>query len=376
MSHLDNTDTDKTLREYQSAVDSKSTNITKEYRGKPLKLYLEFLIELAPYTKLGKDISPYICDMVNILIEAKRYLDLATIFIFLKNNSDFKTETGVIYPTMKEIMNPHINTLFTKSITYSSLELNEMFSDILGKDPALLMELISYIFKEYGLFNAKLSENIYRKFIEIADENILTFIEHADSKFLAFYLSSIPQLPFVPPKHVSKWAELILYQSTKEEHTAKIISAMKEHPSLEILLIFILTPRENERSEALALLRDCLEMGLVNEDIFSAGAVYFLEKALNSQFYDFHSIPRSQKKIICQMIAATGGKKLKHIIISMIREKNIHTDPKITETKKVFSGLLKKLIPKDPEIIIIVKQMLKDETIEPVVKEILLKLTS
>ena len=367
--------TDRTLQEYRSAVDTKSAGITSEYRGKPLKLYLKFLTELAPYAKTGKDVKPYIKDMVSILIEAKRYLDLSTIYIFLKNQSDFKTETGALYPLMKEMLSSHINVLFTRSITYSSLELNEMFSDILGKDHAVLMELISFIFKEYSLFNAKLSENIYRKFIEIADEDLVSFIEHADSKFLAFYLSSVPHLPFVPAEHVSKWTELILYQNTKEHLTSKIIAAMKEHPSLDILLIFILSPKENERSEALALLRDCLEMGVVNEELFTSTAVYFLERSLTSQFYDFHSIPGSQKNIFAQMIVATGGKKLKHIIISMIREKNIHNDPKITETKIIFSNLLKDLVPKDPEITIIIRQMLKDETVEPVVKEVLLKIT-
>ena len=104
-------------------------------------------------------------------------------------------------------------------------------------------------------------------------------------------------------------------------------------------------------------------------------SVYFLERSLTSQFYDFHSIPGSQKNIFAQMIVATGGKKLKHIIISMIREKNIHNDPKITETKIIFSNLLKDLVPKDPEITIIIRQMLKDETVEPVVKEVLLKIT-
>jgi hypothetical protein len=375
MSGLNTNTTDKTLQDYQHAVDRKDSGISKEYRGKPLKLYLEFLIELSPYLKTGKDIKPYIRDMVNILIDAKRYLDLATIFIFLKNHNEIKSETGNIYPAMKDILNPHINVLFTKSITYSSVELDEMFSDILGKDHALLMELISFIFKEYGLFNAKLSENIYKKFIEIADEDILSFIEHADSKFLAFYLSSIPQLPFVPAKHVSKWTELILYQSTKERYTSKIISAMKEHPSLDILLVFILSPRENERSEMLNLLRDCLEMGIVNEELFRTGAVYFLEKSLTSQFYDFNSLPRTQKETVCSFILATGGKQLKHIIISMIREKNIHNDPKITETKIVFTNLIRELIPKDPEMTIITRQMLKDETVEPAVKEALLKIT-
>ncbi|HQB10417.1 MAG TPA: hypothetical protein PLW37_11160, partial [bacterium] len=158
MSEFNTNTTDKTLQDYQHSVDRKDSGISKEYRGKPLKLYLEFLVELSPYLKTGKDIKPYIRDMVNILIEAKRYLDLATIFIFLKNHNEIKSETGNIYPVMKEILNPHINVLFTKSITYSSVELDEMFSDILGKDHALLMELISFIFKEYGLFNAKLSE--------------------------------------------------------------------------------------------------------------------------------------------------------------------------------------------------------------------------
>lgn len=364
---------DKTLQEYRTAVDSEDNKRVQNFKGKPLKLYLEFLVELAPYYRSGKDIRPYLKDIVTILIDAKRYLDLATIFVFLKNHNDFKTDTGQIYPVIKEILNPYVNSLFTKSITYSSLELNEMFSDILGKDHALLMELISFIFKEYSLFNAKLSENIFKKFIEIADENICSFIDHADSKFLAFYLSNLPRLPFASAEHISKWTELILYQSTKEKYTLKIISAMKEHPSLEILLIFILSPRENERSETIFLLKDCLDMGLVDEKLFISGADYFLEKSLTSQFYDFNSIPRTQKESLSSLILYTGGKKLKHIIISMIREKNLNSDPKITETKMIFVLLLGKLVAKDPEITIILKQMLRDETVEKDVKEAILK---
>jgi len=368
--------TEKSFQNFQSAVDKKDRQTTSEYKGKPLKTYLEFLIQLSPYLNTGKDITPYITDMVNILLESKRYLDLASIFIFLKNHNESGNETGKMYPLVKEILKPDINRLFKRSITYKSLELNEMFSDILGEDHALLMELVSFIFKEYGLFNAKLSENIYREFIEVADKDIKKFIEHSDSKFLAFYLSNIPHLPFVPAEHISKWTELILNDRTGEEYTSKIISAMKDHPSLDILMIFILFPRENLRSEAISLLKDCLDMGLVNEKVFAKSAPYFLEKSLKSQFYDFYNIPRSQKEIFSDLILATGGKELKHIIISMIREKNLHNDPKITETKMVFTHLLKKLISKDPEMTIIIRQMIKDETVEPVIKEALLKITA
>ncbi|MGI6394110.1 MAG: hypothetical protein ACOX2F_05190 [bacterium] len=367
---------DKTLQSYQDSVDRKDSETLKEYGRKPLALYLKFLSELSGYVKSGKDAKPYIEDMVNILIQTKRFFDLATIFMFLKNHHEINSETGVLYPSIKEVLNPHINILFIKSITYRSIELDEMFSDILGKDYALLMQLLSHIFKEYSLFNAKLSENIYKKLIEIADSDILSFVENADSKFLAFYLSNIPNLPFVPAEHISKWTKLILYQGTKKRYISKIMAAMKEHPSIDILLLFLLSPRENERSEMLPLLKDCLEMGVVCEELFKAEAFYFLKKSLTSQFYVFNDIPRFQKEIISLFIFISKKQELNQIVISMIRQENLYNDPKITETKIIFAKLIKELSLKDPEIAIIIKQMLKDETVESVVKETLLKFGS
>ncbi len=362
-----------TLQDYTSAVDRQDQDTSSIYKGKPLKLYLKFLADLAPYSKTGKDIEPYLEDIIKILIGAKRYFDLSTIFTFLRNHYDLGTETGNIYPLMKKVLSAHVNDLFTKSLTYSSSELNNMFADILGKDHALLMELVSYIFRKYSLFNAKLSENIYRKLIEISDSDIKSFIDHSDTRFLAFYLSTIPKLPYTPSHHISAWTILILSQSTNSKYTSKIIEAMKEHPSVDILLIFILAPRENERAEAMALLKDCVDMGMMESENYIKASAYFIEKALSGEFFDFHAIPGAQKEIFSLLIYMSGSSELKTLVVRMIREPNVHNDPKITETKRIFIVLLSKLFSKDPETIVTLTQMLKDDAIEKSIREIISK---
>lgn len=363
----------ETLSTYKQAVDSNDSRKIENFKGKPLNLYLQFVTELSPYMKTGKDIRPYLKDMVRILINAKRYFDLAVIYNFLKSQNKHRTETGEVYPLMKEVVSPYANDLFIRSLTYSSAELNEMFSDVFGNDPALLMELISHIFKEYGLFNAKLSENIYRKFIDTAESDIKSFIEHSDTRFLAFYFSNLPRLPFVSHKHIANWTNLILSHSTKEIYTAKILAALKEHPSLDFLLIFLLSPRENDRLEALSLLKSCLDMGLIEEGVFKAEAVYFLERVITSQFYDFHNISRTQKETIAALLLIAGGEELTGQILAVLKERNSHGDPKIQDTKIIFVYLLGKLVDKNPGLLNSLKLMLQDSSIEENVKEAILK---
>lgn len=363
----------ETLKEYRAAVDSNDHRKDENFRGKPLELYIQFVSELPTSLKSGKDIKPYLEDIIKILINAKRYLDVAAIYNFLKNNNRHKTETGLVYPVMKSVISPYANDMFIKSLTYSSSELNDMFSDIFGNDSGLLMELISNIFKEYGLFNAKFSENIYKKFIDTAERDIISFIEHSNIKFLAFYFSSIPRLPFVPAGHIANWTNLILSQSTKEKHTAKILAALKEHPSLDILLVFILSPRETERLEALNLLKSCLDMGIIDESVFRTESIYFLEKSITSQFYDFHNISRTQKEIISALILKAGGVELKEKIVSVLKERNSHGDPKIQDTKIIFVYLLGKLAAQNPEIVNSLKLVLQDSAIEENVKEAILR---
>ncbi len=366
-------DGETSLKTFTETVDKRSNETASLYKGKPLKLYLEFLTELAPYLKSGKDITPYLKDIVKILVESKRYFDLAAIFKFLKTHNDLKTETGKIYELMKEVVSPYVNDLFTKSLTYSSSELDDMFANILGNDHALLMELISHIFKQYSLFNATLSENIYRKIIEIAGSNLKGFVEHADARFLAYYLSTIPKLPFTPPEHIAQWTSLIVSQSTNPAHTKKIIDAMKEYPSVDILLIFMIAPRENDRSEAVSLLRDCVDMGMMDNESYRNASVYFIEKALSGSFYDFHSVSGSQKESFLAIMSVVGGSEIKKIAVNIIREPNTHGDPKITETKKIFVTLLGRLSANDHEIIVTLNQMLKDSSIEEAVRESLSK---
>jgi hypothetical protein len=367
---------DASLKTFTETIDKNSKQATSLYKGKPLKLYLEFLTELTPYLKSGKDIKPYLEDIVKILIESKRYFDLATIRKFLKNHYDLNTETGKIYLLMKQVVSPYVNDVFTKSLTYSSSELDDMFANILGNDHALLMELISHIFKEYSLFNATLSENIYKKIIEIAASNLKGFIDHADTRFLAYYLSTMPKLPFTPPEHIAQWTSLIVSQSTNAKYTKKIIQAMKEHPSVDVLLIFIIAPREDERSEAISLLKDCVDMGMMDNEIYKNASIYFIEKALSGSFYDFNSFSGRQKEKFSSIMNVVGGSEVKKVAVNIVRDPNIHNDPKITETKKIFVNLLGKLFLKDHEIIVTLNQMLKDSSIEDTVKESISKVVS
>lgn len=359
----------KTLEDYQQAVDSSDKKREKAYKAKPLKMYVEFLKQLAPYALSGKSVRPYLEDIVNILVGAKRYFDLASIFIFLRNQKIMKTEIGKMLPVMEDVLRPYVNELFTKSLTYSSDELDEMFSEVFGNDHALLMELVSHIFKEYSLFNAKLSQNIYEKFIEVADNDLRGFIQHSDSKFLAFYLSNLPRLPFVPPEHISKWTNLILDEATGPGYIEKIIQALKEHPSVEILLIFLLSSREKSRLEALSLLKDCADMGLIDKKLFCDSGCYFLKKALSGEFYDFHAISRTQKEMFASLIFMSSDKNLAKQVVDIIKEKNAHNDPKIAETAKIFVTLAGKLSKKDPELKIILEQMLRDSNVELEIRE-------
>jgi len=359
----------QTLESFQQAVDSSDKKRDKAFQAKPLKMYIEFLQQLAPYALGGKSVRPYIEDMVSILAGAKRYFDLASIFIFLRNQKVMKTPTGKILPVMEDVLRPYVNDLFINSLTYSSEELDEMFSEVFGNDHALLMELVSHIFKEYSLFNAQLSQNIYEKFIEVADNDLRGFIQHSDSKFLAFYLSNLPRLPFVPPEHISRWTNLILDEATGAGYIEKIIKAMKEHPSVEILLIFLLSSREKPRMEALSLLKDCSDMGLIDEKIFCESACYFMIKALSGEFYDFHAIPRTQKEMMAALLYMSSDKGVVRQVVELIKEKNVHNDPKITETRKIFVSLAGKLSRKDPELKIILEQMLRDSNVELDIRE-------
>ena len=366
----------ETLSSYRDAVDSNDAKKNENFRGKPLNLYIQFVSELSTYIKAGKDIKPYLNDMVTTLTGARRYLDLAAIYNYLKNQNRHNTQTGEVYPLIKDVMSRYANDLFIKSLTYSSKELNEMFSDVFGNDQKLLMELIGHIFREYGLFNARLSENIYRKIVDTAQSDIRGFIEHSDTRFLSFYISNLSRMPFISPEHIADWTNLILSQSTKDEHTAKILSALKEHPALDFLLIFLLSPRDHDRSEALSLLVSCLEMGIIDEKHFRNEAVYFLEKMVSSQFYDFHSVSRTQKELTVNLMATAGGDRLARRVVSVLKEKNAHGDPKIKDTKVMFVYLLSRMAQKDPQLEKSMKLMLQDSQIEENVKEAIIKTIS
>ena len=349
------------------------------FKEKSLKMYIKRLEELAENSKNGEEALQTLNEIISSLIGSKRFFDISSMYVFLKSAFQNKRGIGAFYEPAKGILKRDINELFTKSITYNNFELKEMFSDILGTDTGLLMELVSFIFKKYDLFGMELSENINRQLIKVAEEDIFSFIEHADTSFLAFYLSSLPKLTFVPREHVEQWIEVILYQyqANNEKYTKKILSAMKIHPSLDILLLFILSPRQKDRSEALLILTKYLSSRQNGEfaGSFAEKAPYFIKKAVKSGlFYDFHTIPTVQKELFAELTKYTDGGIVRETVLPLLRTANKNGNSWITKSKLAFVPAVRHFLPAFPAIVPQLNVILRDENIEIEVKEEIRKL--
>lgn len=350
---------------------------TLSFKDKPLKFYIKYLEENAENGEENNEKNFYILnEIITNLIRSNRLFDISSLYIFLKSAAANGHKTGLFFDPAKKILKGSINNLFTKSITYNNIELRETFSDILGTDTGLLMELVSFIFKKYKLFDMKFSDNIHRQLISVAEKDIYSFIEHADTNFLAFYLSSLTKLDFVSRDHIEHWTQIILYQFNGEKYTKKILDAMKIHPSLNILLIFTLSPRENDRFRALTIMTDALSSRRKESDfrkLFIKNAPYFIKKAVfDSLFYDFHEIPMAHKELFSQLVCFTDGKIIKEAVIPLLKTDGL--DRKITESKLAFVPSIGKFAEEFPEIIPSLTMILRDEHIETEVKEALRKI--
>lgn len=349
-------------------TDEFDENIFTAFRNKRLsfyKLLLNTLVELNHDT----GVEPYIENMIKTLMESKRYFDLASLYSFLKARYEAQEELGLLMPVLKKSLKLHINDLFVMSLTYHSDELNTLFFDILGDDRNSFIELISHILEERNLFNITLSPNIYLKFLEIADENPKAFVQHSSVHFLSFYLTILPEISFAPAKHIEKWTSLILSATTSREHLEKIIEAMKINPSVDFLFILMLVQKEDMRATAINMLWDILKKSPEKIAKYSNAMKYFLNKAITSQFYDFHQISQKQKVIISNLIFMLGDDNLMNRVVAEITEENYNNDPKQQETKKIFLALLGKFAEKDKSTMEILRNLLKDEGLDPELRQ-------
>ncbi|MBO4710836.1 hypothetical protein J5681_02830 [bacterium] len=341
-------------------------------KDKPLKFYIKHLEETAEKNENTEEALLVVRDIITNLIKANRLFDISSLYVFLKSAALNGYKTGIFYEHAKETLKKNINDLFTKSITYNNTELREMFSDILGNDTGLLMELVSFIFRKYNLFGMKLSDNINKQLIQVAEKDLCSFIEHADSRFLAFYLSSLPKLSFVPKEHIEQLTKMILFLFDSEKYTAKILEAMNQHPTADILLLFLLSERENDRLKALQILRNKLSAAYSEElrTSFAKKAPYFIKTALNGGlFYDFHNIPLIHKELFASILKYTDVKIIRDTVIPLLRTENNDSDLRITESKLAFVPAFRDFIPAFPDLVPELTKILRDEKIEIEVKE-------
>ena len=352
--------------------------MTKEqFKDKSLKACISYLEEIA---ETGKDSAEAFSDLhliIKNLIKSNRLFDISSLYVFLKNAAANGSKAGIFFEPAKNMLKENIKNLFTKSITYNNTELRETFSDILGNDNGLLIDLVSFIFRKYDLFGFTFSDNINRQLVQIASHDFDSFINHADTGFLAFYLSSIPKLGFVPKEHIEQLTSIILYKINSQKQTEKILVAMEEHPSADILLIFILSKRDNDRLKALQILKEklALERSEKLRASFADKAPYFIKTALNGRlFYEFHNIPFAHKELFAEIVKYTDIKLIKETVIPLLRTDNASGDIRITESKLAFIPAFKDLIPAFPDLTPELTKILRDEKIEVQVKEEIRKL--
>ena len=349
----------------------------KDFKDKPLKFYINYLEESAEKKENGDDIPQKVRHIITNLIESNRLFDISSLYVFLKSASLQNRKTGIFYEPAKETLKENINDLFTKSITYNNTELREMFSDILGNDTGLLMELVSFIFRKYNLFGMSLSENINKQLIQVANKDLRSFIEHADSGFLAFYLSSLPKLNYVPKEHIEQLTKMILFLFDNEKYTAKILDAMQLHASADILLLFLLSERENDRMRALQLLKSRLPLPQSEElrTSFAQKASYFIRTAMTGGlFYDFHNIPLAHKELFAEIVKYADVKIIRDTVLPLLRTENKEKDLRITESKIAFIPAIDKFINDFPDIVPELTMIMRNEKIEIEVKEKLRKI--
>ena len=338
---------------------------------KPLKFYIRYLEETAESGENGEESLYVIKTIITNLIKSNRLFDISSLYVFLKSAALNERKTGVFYEPAKSVLKENLNNLFIKSTTYNNTELREMFSDILGNDTGLLIELVSFIFRKHNMFGMSFSDNINKQLMQIAENDIESFIEHADIGFLAFYLSALTELSFVPKEHVQQLTKMIIYQFDSKKYTSKILEAMQIHPSADILLLFLISEHENDRLKALQMLRNKLHLKYADDfrRSFAKKSPYFIEKAIKGRlFYDFHNIPLAHKEIFAEITKYTDVKIIRETVIPLLGTPNSE-NYLMTESKIAFVPAVKEFIRDFPDLVPELTKIMRNEKIETVVKE-------
>ena len=347
------------------------------FKDKPLKFYIKHLEETAETVENADERRAIVTHILENLVKSNRLLDISSLYVFLKSASVNERKTGIFYEPAKTFLKGELNNLFIKSTTYNNTELREMFSDIIGNDTGLLIELVSFIFRKHNMFGMSFSDNINKQLIQIAENDLESFIEHSDIGFLAFYLSAMTELSFVPKEHIEQLTKMILYQFNSEKYTSKILEAMHIRPTADILLLFLISEHEKDRLKALQLLRDRLHLKYADDfrRSFEKKAPYFIERAVNGNlFYNFHNIPHAHKELFAQIAEYTGVKTIRETILPLLRAENTDGDPRVTESKTAFVRTVGKFTADYPDLVPELTKILRDEKIEIEVKEKLRKI--
>ncbi len=362
--HAEPVDIDRFLK----LADSPAIFPDAEFRGKRLEFFRAVVAELAaqPADQTRDEI---ICDrLVTTLITGKRFFDIASLYAAVKKRHGDSTGRELRTP-FGAVLSRHIREIFNATLTYHSPELDALFCETLGDDRQRFLELLGLLFAERRLYTMRLSPNIQKMFYTIADENVRHFVQFSDIHFLAFYLGALRTLVHVTPTHIEKWVSLILSPSTSRDIIDKLIKATQINPAVDFLFLFLLLPRDEQRSVVLSLLRTTLERRphalRENRDAL----VFFLGRALASDFYDFHRIPQDQKISISNLILFAADDGLFDRLIAAITEANPHADAKQAETKKIFVQLIGKWGEKEPLRLAALRQLLRGETLEESVKQ-------
>lgn len=354
--------------DFKHKADTKHPALTALYRRKPVPFFRATIKDLEKDVDMGLNIHSYIEALYNTLVDGRRYFDLAFLYALL---TDEKYGNLALASSFKAIILENINTLFVKSLTYQSSELDAMFVDVLDNNREHFFRLMSSVFKDYKLFNAELSDNMWLAFIDIAHADFESFVVHADAHFLAFYLNNIPKLSFVPEQHITVVATFLLSSTTPVKLIRKVLSAMASAPSIDILLIMSLMPRVHERGRSLTLLKKAIKDDSCDISLHEDDFHYFLLQAMDNAFYNFHQIPGQQKTLFADIILAMDFLSFLPRILEIVTDTASHSKPKIFETRKIFASLLAHLFLAHNELKQNVVSLLRGKNIEPEIKRII-----
>ncbi|MCK5808512.1 hypothetical protein KAH37_05980 [bacterium] len=359
--------------EFKHKVDSNHSALTALFRRKKIGLFYAIFTDLEKDLEMGINVQSYVRAVYDTLLDGRRYLDVASVYTRLHDEKKGNKRLAAFF---KAVVLENLNSLFIHALTYQSSELDMMFVDLLDGNRDYFFRLVSSVFKDYKLFNAQISDNMWMIFIDIADADLASFIMHADTHFLAFYLSNIPRLSFVPEKHISHLSTFLLSMSTAVKMIKKVLAAMVITPSIDILLIMSLMPRERERWRALMFLKKAIKEKQDDILMYTDDINYFVLQAMDSALYNFNAIPGQQKTLFADIILLLDSLSFLPRILTIVKDTKNRDDPKAFETRKIFASLFAHLFlahKDDKKMKKDIVELLRGKHIDPEIKRIINK---